>query len=44
MNFSNIPEMKLFYENDVIYLMGGGLFKKSDDLVANCRELREIIV
>ncbi len=44
MNFSNIPDMKSFYGNDVIYLMGGGLFKRSDDLVANCRELREIIL
>lgn len=39
MNFSNIPEMKSFYGNDVIYLMGGGLFRRSSDLVANCREL-----
>lgn len=44
MNFSNIPEMKSFYGNDVIYLMGGGLFKRSDDLVANCRELKSIVV
>lgn len=44
MNFSNIPEMKSFYGNDVIYLMGGGLFKRSDDLTANCRELREIVI
>ena len=44
MNFSNIPEMKSFYGDDVIYLMGGGLFKRSDDITANCRELREIVV
>jgi len=44
MNFSNIPEMKSFYGDDVIYLMGGGLFKRSDDLVANCRELRGIVM
>lgn len=44
MTFSNIPEMKSFYGRDVVYLMGGGLFKRSDDLVANCRELHSIIV
>lgn len=43
MNFSNIPDMKSFYGNDVIYLMGGGLFKRSDDLVANCLEFRDMI-
>ncbi|HOP63415.1 MAG TPA: RuBisCO large subunit C-terminal-like domain-containing protein [Spirochaetota bacterium] len=44
MNFSNIPEMKSFYGDDVIYLMGGGLFRRSDDLVANCRELRSMVL
>jgi ribulose-bisphosphate carboxylase large chain len=43
MNFSNIPEMTCFYGKDVVYLMGGGLFKRSDDLVANCIELVRLI-
>jgi len=43
MNFSNIPEMTKFYGNDVMYLMGGGLFKRSPDLVENCRELKRLV-
>ncbi len=43
MNFSNIPEMTSFYGKDVIYLMGGGLFKRSPDLVENCRELSRLV-
>lgn len=43
MNFSNIPEMTSFYGTDVVYLMGGGLFKRSSDLAANCRELLKLV-
>ncbi len=43
MNFSNIPEMTSFYGMDVVYLMGGGLFKRSSDLAANCRELLQLV-
>jgi len=43
MNFSNIPEMTSFYGNDVVYLMGGGLFKRSPDLAENCRELSRLV-
>lgn len=43
MNFSNIPEMTEFYGNDVMYLMGGGLFKRSPDLIENCRELKRLV-
>ncbi len=43
MNFSNLTEMTSFYGEDVIYLMGGGLFKRSPDLVENCRELLRLV-
>ncbi len=43
MNFSNIPEMTSFYGKDVVYLMGGGLFKRSSNLVENCRELSRLV-
>lgn len=43
MNFSNIPEMTSFYGNDVVYLMGGGLFKKSPDITGNCLELARLV-
>jgi len=43
MTMENIREMKEFYGPDVIYLMGGGLFRGSDDLVENCRRFRELI-
>ncbi|MCX7679398.1 MAG: RuBisCO large subunit C-terminal-like domain-containing protein [Spirochaetes bacterium] len=38
-----IDEMKQFYGDDVIYLMGGGLFRHSSDLVKNCHHLRALI-
>lgn len=44
MNFQNVPEMLNVYANDVIYLMGGGLFKKGPDLVQNTRELKRLIL
>lgn len=34
-----IPDMKKVYDNEMIYLMGGGLHKAGPDLVANCRQL-----
>ncbi len=44
MNFSNVPMMKEVYGKDVIYLMGGGLVKRSSDLEKNTRELIELIL
>jgi ribulose-bisphosphate carboxylase large chain len=44
MNFTNVPEMLQFYGKDVIYLMGGGLFKKGPDLIANTRELKKLVL
>jgi len=43
MNFSNVPLMKEIYGNDVIYLMGGGLVKRSSNLEINTRELINLI-
>lgn len=40
MTFSNIDEMQKVYGKDVIYLMGGGLFKNGPDLVKNTQELK----
>jgi ribulose-bisphosphate carboxylase large chain len=37
----NIPEMKNFYDNDMIYLMGGGLHKAGPDLIENSRKFLE---
>ncbi|MEI8131462.1 MAG: RuBisCO large subunit C-terminal-like domain-containing protein [Leptolinea sp.] len=39
----NVPNMKNVYNNDLIYLMGGGLHKAGPDLVANSRRFRELI-
>jgi ribulose-bisphosphate carboxylase large chain len=41
LTMKNIPEMKSVYDNDMIYLMGGGLHKAGPDLVANSRQLLE---
>jgi ribulose-bisphosphate carboxylase large chain len=44
MNFQNVPEMLQVYGDDVIYLMGGGLFKKGPDLIKNTKELKNLIL
>lgn len=44
MNFHNVPEMMKVYGKDVIYLMGGGLFRPTDDLVQNTKALKELIL
>ena len=43
MTMENIPDMASLYGRDVIYLVGGGLFRHSDDLVTNCRHFRNLI-
>ena len=43
MTMENIPDMAALYGRDVIYLVGGGLFRHSDDLVKNCRHFRSLI-
>lgn len=37
MSLDRVPEMYEVYGQDVIFLIGGGLFKQGPDLVANCR-------
>ena len=43
MTFENIPEMLEVYGRDVVFLMGGGLFRGGNDLAANCRKFRELV-
>ncbi len=43
MTFENIPEMLSVYGKDVVFLMGGGLFRGGADLVENCRRFRELV-
>ena len=43
MTMENIPDMAALYGRDVVYLVGGGLFRRSDDLVENCRYFRRLI-
>ncbi len=43
MTLENIPEMLEFYGRDVVFLMGGGLFRGGSDLVQNCRKMRELV-
>jgi ribulose-bisphosphate carboxylase large chain len=44
MNMDSIPEMQRVYGRDVIYLIGGGLHRRSDDLVENVRFFRELVM
>jgi ribulose-bisphosphate carboxylase large chain len=43
MNMESIPEMQQIYGRDVIYLIGGGLHRHSDDLVHNATFFRELV-
>ncbi len=43
MNMKSIPEMRSVYGRDVIYLVGGGLHRHSDDLVENARHFRQLV-
>ncbi len=39
----NIPEMKKTYDNDMIYLMGGGLHKAGPDLITNSQQFLKLL-
>jgi ribulose-bisphosphate carboxylase large chain len=40
MRINRVPELLDLYGNDVILLIGGGLFQDGPDLLENCREFR----
>ncbi len=43
MTMDRIPAIKKFYGNDVVFLMGGGLFAAGTDLVDNCRKFKKLV-
>lgn len=43
MTVSRVPEMYEVYGRDVIFLIGGGLFRGGPDLVENCRQFRNLV-
>lgn len=43
MSLERVPEMIDTYGQDLIFLIGGGLFKHGPDLVENCRYFRELV-
>jgi ribulose-bisphosphate carboxylase large chain len=43
MSISSIPDMIKLYGADVIFLVGGGLFKHGPDIVENCRYFRSLV-
>jgi ribulose-bisphosphate carboxylase large chain len=43
MSLARVPEMLDTYGQDLIFLIGGGLFKHGPDLVENCRYFRNIV-
>ncbi len=43
MTLERIPEMLAIYGRDVIFLMGGGLHRRSPDLAANSAYFRELV-
>ncbi len=43
MSLARVPEMLETYGQDLIFLIGGGLFKHGPDLVENCRYFRKMV-
>lgn len=43
MTVDRVPELLDFYGDDVILLVGGGLFQHGPDLVENCRAFRSLV-
>jgi ribulose-bisphosphate carboxylase large chain len=43
MSIDSIPAMNDVYGQDVIFLIGGGLFKQGPDLIENCRHFRDLV-
>lgn len=43
MSMERVPEMHRVYGNDVMFLIGGGLFQHGPDIVENCRYFRSIL-
>lgn len=43
MKIERIPEIKKFYGNDAVFLMGGGLFSMGADITENCKKFRECV-
>jgi ribulose-bisphosphate carboxylase large chain len=43
MTMERVPEMLQVYGADVIFLIGGGLFKYGPNLVENCQHFRDIV-
>jgi ribulose-bisphosphate carboxylase large chain len=43
MGLDRVPEMVETYGKDLIFLIGGGLFKHGPDLVENCRNFRMMV-
>jgi ribulose-bisphosphate carboxylase large chain len=43
MSLDRVPEMLETYGKDLIFLIGGGLFKHGPDLVENCRHFRMMV-
>ena len=44
MGLARVPEMLRFYGRDVLFLIGGGLFKDGPDITANARRFRAMVV
>lgn len=43
MSMENIPDMLQVYGSEVVFLVGGGLFRHGPDLIENCRYFRSIV-
>lgn len=43
MSIDRVPELYRVYGNDVMFLIGGGLFQHGPDIVENCRYFRSLL-
>lgn len=43
MSIDNIPDMMRLYGNEVVFLVGGGLFRQGPNIIENCRYFRSLV-
>lgn len=43
MSLESVPESIKVYGNDVVFLIGGGLFRKGPDIVENCKYFKSLV-
>ena len=43
MTLARLPEMAEFYGREIIFLIAGGLYGHGPDILASCRQFRQVV-